>query len=127
MNKFLKGIFITLILCFGVLGVLSFDSANATTAFTKATDAVGTSAGKAGLNATANPTSVVSKIVNFVVGVLGVVSVILVLYAGGLWLTAAGSDDKVTKAKKILRSVVVGVIIVGLAFAITNFIIGLAL
>lgn len=74
---------------------------------------------------TVKPADIVKRIVNAAVGFLGVIAVLLIVYAGGLWLTAAGNDQKVQKAKQIIVSTVIGMIIVGLAFAITTFIIGL--
>lgn len=67
----------------------------------------------------------IGSYVNAAVGFLGMVSVVLIVYAGGLWLTAAGNDTKVETAKKVLRSTIIGVIIVGLAYAITTFVINL--
>ena len=61
--------------------------------------------------------------INTVVGFLGMAAVVLIVYAGALWLTAAGNDTKVETAKKILQSTVVGVIVVGLAYGITTFVI----
>ncbi len=70
-------------------------------------------------------TNLISNLINLTVGVLGVVAVLLMIYAGGLWLTAAGNDDKVGQAKQIMKTTLVGIIIVGLAYAITTFILQL--
>ena len=48
---------------------------------------------------------------------------ILFLYAGFLWLTAAGNDDKVADAKKILYNAVLGTLIILSAYALSSFII----
>lgn len=95
--------------------------------FGKATEKLQTTSEAAELGdpSDTDPAQVVSNAVNTVIGLLGIVAVILVIYAGGLWLTAAGSEEKVTKAKKILRSTVVGIVIVGLAYGITTFVINL--
>jgi len=68
------------------------------------------------------PAQIANQIVNTAVSILGVISVLLIVYGGGMWLTAAGSDDKVKKAKQIITRTVIGVVIVGLAYAITQFI-----
>lgn len=68
-------------------------------------------------------TAIISGVIRTVVQILGVISVILIVYAGGMWLTAAGNETKVTTAKKILVSTLLGVIIVGLAYSITFFVI----
>lgn len=69
--------------------------------------------------------SIIQRGINSVLGVLGVAAVILIVYAGGLWLTAAGSDEKVKQAKKIIRTTVVGLLILGFAYGITTFVISL--
>lgn len=71
------------------------------------------------------PGEIVGSIVNQALGILGVVAVGLIVYAGGLWVTAAGNDDKVEEAKKIIKTTVVGMIVLGLAYSITRFIISL--
>jgi amino acid transporter len=74
-----------------------------------------------------NTTSLISTIINRTVAILGVIAVLLIIYAGGLWLTAAGNDDKVATAKKIIRSTIVGVLIVGFSYAIMAFVLSLLL
>lgn len=60
--------------------------------------------------------------VNLAIGALGVVAVILIIYAGFLWLTAGGNSDQVQQAIRIIKRVVVGIVIVSLAFAIIAFV-----
>lgn len=69
-----------------------------------------------------SPFELINSFINTAIGILGVIAVLLIVYAGGLWLTAAGNDDKVGQAKKIIRTTVFGIIIVGLAYAITAFV-----
>ena len=63
------------------------------------------------------------NIIEVFLSVLGIIFVVLVVYAGYLYLTAAGDDEKVKKAKKLLGQAVIGLIIVLSAFAITTFIV----
>jgi hypothetical protein len=70
-----------------------------------------------------NPFSLINTVLFSAVGILGIIAVSLMIYAGALWLTAAGNDDQVGKAKKIIRTTIFGIIIVGLAYAITSFVI----
>lgn len=60
--------------------------------------------------------------ISVVLGILGVVAVIMILYAGFLWLTAGGSEENVTKAKKIIKQAAIGIIIISLAYGIVGFI-----
>lgn len=55
---------------------------------------------------------------------LGIIFFLLVVYAGLLWMSASGNDSKVEKAKDVLISAVVGLIIVVSAYAIVNFVFG---
>lgn len=54
----------------------------------------------------------------------GTVAVIVIIIAGINYVTSTGDAGKVTKAKNMLTYAVVGLIIVLVAFAITNFVIG---
>ena len=62
-----------------------------------------------------------ASIINTILGLLGIVAVVLVLYAGFLWMTAAGNDEKIGTAKKILSAGIVGLIIIFSAYAIAQF------
>lgn len=98
-------------------------SAGETTAIGQAQEALRNSAQNSlGSQDIASPAGVANSIVNSVVTFLGIISVVLIVYGGGLWLTAAGNDKKVEDAKKIITRTVVGVVIVGFAYAITQFI-----
>jgi preprotein translocase subunit SecG len=65
----------------------------------------------------------VASVIKVILGFLGVVFLVLILYAGFLWMTAAGSEEKVTKAKNIMVAAIIGVAIVLAAYAITFFVI----
>lgn len=72
---------------------------------------------------TADLESTVIKIVQWVLGFLGLIAVIIILYGGFIWMTAAGNEDKVATAKKIIGAAVVGLIVILLAWAIVTFVI----
>jgi len=61
-------------------------------------------------------------VVSAILGLLGVVFLLLTIYAGILWMTAAGNEQQVAKAKKMLTNSIVGLLIVVGAYAITAFI-----
>jgi len=65
---------------------------------------------------------VVGRIINVVIGFLGIVLLCLFLYAGFLWMTAQGDEKQVGKAKQILLQAVVGYFIIGMAYALTSFV-----
>lgn len=64
----------------------------------------------------------IGVIIRSVLSVLGVIFLVLTLYAGVLWGTAAGNEDKVAKAKNILVSAFIGLVIVGAAYGITSLV-----
>lgn len=70
-----------------------------------------------------DPRDVVAKIIKIGLGFLGSIAVILIVLAGFKWMTAAGNEDKIAESKKLMGAAFVGLVIILLAFAITNFII----
>lgn len=73
-----------------------------------------------------SPTTLPELIGNLIrtfIGLLGIIFLVLMLYAGYLWLTAQGDDDKVKHSKELLKNAVIGLIIITAAYAITAFVI----
>lgn len=70
-----------------------------------------------------DPRSMISSVVNVLLGFLGIIAVLIILYGGFLWMTAAGNDDKIGKAKKMIAAGVIGLIIILMAFGLAQFII----
>lgn len=66
---------------------------------------------------------IVGRLINPVLGLLGMVFMVLIIYAGVLWMTAAGNEEKVAKAKKIIYTATVGLVIVTFAYVISELII----
>ncbi|MEY4744628.1 MAG: Type secretion system pilin [Candidatus Parcubacteria bacterium] len=86
-----------------------------------------------GLNATSNAAGItttkslpelIGSFIAAALGLLGVILVVLVVYAGFIWMTAQGNDEKIKKAKGMITSAVIGMIIIFAAYAITNFVVG---
>jgi len=65
---------------------------------------------------------IIAKIIRVVLGFLGVIALALIIYAGWLWMTSGGEEEKIEQAKKILTNAVIGLIIILSAFAIASFI-----
>lgn len=87
-------------------------------ASTAALTDVGTTAGFANTDLL----TIIGTIISVVLGVLGVVFLILIIYAGVLWMTAGGSEDKIKRAKSTLINGTIGIIIVLGAYGIATFI-----
>jgi hypothetical protein len=66
---------------------------------------------------------IVGRIIQAFLGILGIIALVLVVYAGFLWMTAGGDEDKVTQAKRILTQAVIGLAIILASFSITTFVV----
>ncbi len=66
----------------------------------------------------------VVNVIQWVLGILALVAVLMIIVGGFQWMTAAGNDERIDKAKKIISAAVIGLIIVLLAWAIVIFVAG---
>lgn len=64
----------------------------------------------------------IGKIVGVALSFVGVLFFLLFVYAGVMWMTARGNEQDVTKAKDLMQSAIIGLIIVLSAYAITTYI-----
>jgi len=65
----------------------------------------------------------IAKIIRGILGFLGIVALGIVLYGGFIYMTAGGSEEKVSTAKKIIINGTIGLAIILASFSITQFII----
>jgi len=79
--------------------------------------------GLGGTLSSADPRAVIGRIINIVLGFLGVVAVGLIIYAGVVWLTSGGDEEKISKAKTILKNSLIGLAIVLASWGIATFVI----
>jgi hypothetical protein len=70
----------------------------------------------------ADPRVVAKNLIQVILGFLGIIAVVIILLGGFKWMTAAGNEDKVGEAKKIIVAGVIGLIIILGAWAIANFV-----
>lgn len=73
-----------------------------------------------GLSAT-DPRIVVANAIRIVLGFLGMIALLIILYAGFVMMTSDGYEEKITKAKEILTSAIIGLIIILSAFGLVSF------
>ena len=64
--------------------------------------------------------NVVGEVINSFLALIGVVILAIIIYGGGLWLTASGNDEKVGKAKKVITGGIIGLVIVFSAYILVN-------
>ena len=66
---------------------------------------------------------IIAKIIRVALGLVGIIMIGFIIYAGWMYMTSGGNEEKVGEAKKILASGLVGLIIIFTAYAIANFVI----
>lgn len=80
---------------------------------------VGTSAGITGQE---DLTRIIGNIINIVLSFLGILLLIYFLYAGFLWMTSGGGEDGKKKAITMMKNAVIGLVIIVVAYALSNFV-----
>ncbi len=65
----------------------------------------------------------VSNVIKAFMGLLGIVAVVIILLGGFKWMTAGGNEEKVTEAKKLIISGIIGLVIIMSAYAIAQFVV----
>lgn len=64
----------------------------------------------------------IATIVKAALSLVGTIFLVLTIYAGILWMTAQGEEDKIEKAQKIVKATIIGLFITLGAYAITSFV-----
>jgi hypothetical protein len=90
----------------------SINGADITSEFTNA----------AGIETDQDLPAILGNIVYIILSFLGIVAVLIILLGGFKWMTAQGDDTKVDKAKKLIYSGIIGLVIIFAAFAIAIFV-----
>ncbi|MBI5733457.1 MAG: hypothetical protein HY973_00740 [Candidatus Kerfeldbacteria bacterium] len=70
-----------------------------------------------------SPVRIAATVINVILGLVGVLAVVLIIYAGFAWMTAAGNEEKIKSAKKVLTGAVIGLLIIMASFIISSFIV----
>ncbi|MFH0892143.1 MAG: hypothetical protein V1867_05175 [Candidatus Falkowbacteria bacterium] len=65
---------------------------------------------------------IIGAIIGVFLSLLGIILLCLIIYGGYLWMTSAGNEPKVYKAKQVLTNATIGLIIVLSAYGITQFV-----
>lgn len=65
----------------------------------------------------------IASIINVALGLLGIVAVVIIVAGGFTWMTAAGNEEKVDKAKQMIFAGIIGLAIILSAYAIARFVI----
>ena len=73
------------------------------------------------------PEQIISTAITALLSLLGVIFVALIVFSGFSWMIADGDEQKVTKAKGMIRESLIGLVIVLGAYAVSYSVIGLFL
>jgi hypothetical protein len=79
--------------------------------------------GQSGSSQPKTPAQVIVRIINILLSFIGLLLVIFLIYAGFLWMTAAGDESKVEKAMGIIKNSIIGLVIILAAWSISYFVI----
>lgn len=74
-------------------------------------------------NTDKNISQLVGTLIRAVLGLVGTVFFVLMVYAGFMWMTSGGNSDRAGKARTLIIQAILGLIVIVLAWAITNFVI----
>ena len=119
-------IIISFVLCLTLLSVAHFafaaDSGGAVGGVDKQLLEELDKAGGAAQLSAKDPRLIVADIIKTLLSILGIIFLVLMIYAGFLWMTAQGYEEKVDKAKDIIKMAVIGLAVVLLSYSITLFV-----
>jgi hypothetical protein len=71
---------------------------------------------------TSDPRDIAANIIKIVLGFLGILAVVIILIGGFKWMTAAGNEEGIEEAKKILIAGIIGLAIVLASWGIASFV-----
>jgi hypothetical protein len=69
-----------------------------------------------------DPTYIVFSVVNTSLIFLGAITVVMIVVAGFMWIFATGEEEKITKAKDLLKGAVFGLVIVLGSYGLAQFV-----
>ena len=69
-----------------------------------------------------DPRIIIARLIKIFLGFLGIIAVVIIIYGGWLWMTSEGDANKIDRAKKVLISAFIGLVIILSAFGLANFV-----
>lgn len=117
----MKGIFFTIILIFSFSIVPSVLASSLSDQAMNQVNSAASDQG-AGLGVTKDPQNFVVDIINILLGAVGVIFTGLIFYGGMVFLTAQGEEEKAKKGIAIVKTSVIGLLVVLASYAIMLFV-----
>lgn len=101
------------------LALAADDGASATSTISQGLDAAAEDVYETELTAT----KFIGNLIRILLAATGIVFLLITVYAGIMYITAMGDDNKIKKAKSMLTSSVIGLIIIIGAYAISSYVV----
>ena len=70
---------------------------------------------------TASVYSLTGRIISVVLGLVGTIALIMFIYGGIIWMTSAGSSDKIKKGREAIIWSVIGMAVIFASYGLTKF------
>ncbi|HYE59847.1 MAG TPA: hypothetical protein VEA18_01530 [Candidatus Kapabacteria bacterium] len=86
------------------------------------TDQINAGANAAEFSEAKDPRVFATEVIRVLLSIIGMFFLVLILMAGYWYVTAAGDEAKVDKAKDTIQAAIIGLIIVMMAYSITLFV-----
>lgn len=67
--------------------------------------------------------SFIQNIINVALGLIGIIALVFLIYGGVEYIISAGDEQKAEHAKRIILYAIIGLLVIGLAASIVNFVI----
>lgn len=67
--------------------------------------------------------TVILNLINYVLAIVGVVALAYLIYGGFRYITSAGNEETIDEAKRIIFNAIIGIVVIGVAAALVNFVI----
>jgi len=71
---------------------------------------------------TADLKTVVVHVIQLVLGLAPLAAVVMIIIGGFMWMTSVGDEEKLMRAKRVISSAVVGLVIIIIAWAVVSFV-----
>lgn len=73
------------------------------------------------LGTTTTVYSLTGRVISVVLGLVGTIALVMFIYGGIIWMTSAGSKDKIKKGKDVIVWSVIGMAIIFASYGLTKF------
>ena len=117
-----------LLTAFGLFGIMAFSFSAMPASAASALDGqigldqVSQSYGGSNRDDVKDVRAIVAQVINVTTMLLGIIFVVLIIVAGYLYMTSAGNEKQVDKSLSYIKTGIIGLIIVLMAWSITTFV-----